>query len=68
MYLPFKQALRVSFEVDRVPSGDDGKKPNEREPKFAKKRNCLEMGEAMVVHQQYTISNKRNQEDEDGYV
>ena len=68
MYLPFKKALRVSLVVDGVPSSDDGKKPNKREPKFAKKRNCLEIGEAMVVHQQYTISKKRNQQDEDGDV
>ena len=61
MCLPFEKTLRVSFVVDGVPFDDDSKKPDEREPKFAKEGNGLEIGEAMVVHQQYTISIERNQ-------
>lgn len=60
MYLPFEKALRVSFIMDGVPFDDNSKKPNEREPKFTKECNDLEIGEAMIVDQQYSISIERN--------
>lgn len=66
--LPIEEALRVSFVVDWVPFDDDGKKPDESEPRFTKEGNGVEIGEAMVGQQQETISNNTNQQEEDATV